>query len=128
MCEESGAKMKNVFEILKEKLQKKPDRYFDQQFWAKFEAEFGNEPTPAHFRMHRWIQVSLVAAMSVIAVFASRTYFDNMPVPEDMRQSVAIMEEIEMYENLDMFLTLDDVNLSDEDWEILLKDANSKDS
>jgi hypothetical protein len=128
MREESRPKMKNVFDILKEKLQKKPDRYFDQQFWTKFEAEFGNEPAPSYFRMHRWIQITLVAGLSVIAVFASRSYFDNMPVPEDMRQSMAIMSEVEMYENLDMFLTFDDVNLSDEDWEILLKDTNPKES
>ncbi len=120
--------MENVFGILKGKLERKPDRLFDQQFWAKFENEFGSAPKPVRSRVPQWVQIGMAFGISAIAVFASRSYFDNLPVPEDMKQSMAIMREVEMYENLDMFLTLDDVNLSDEDWEILLKDTKPKES
>lgn len=117
---------KKFFEILKEKLQRKPDRYFDQQFWAKFEGEFGQEKKAPNFRIHRWVQVALVASVAVISIWITKSQFDNSPVPIDIRQSLAIMNDAEMYEDLDLFLTLEDVNLSDEDWDFLLKEGIDK--
>ncbi|MEQ1876010.1 MAG: hypothetical protein ABL958_05145 [Bdellovibrionia bacterium] len=114
----------NIFEILKEKLQRKPDRYFDQKFWAKFESEFGQETRFPAVRIHKWVTVSIVMSLAISVVLITKNHFDNAPIPADMSQSLAIMNDAEMYEDFDMFLTLEDVNLSDEDWDFLLKDRN----
>jgi len=117
----------SFFRKLRSKLEAKPDRNFDQRFWAKFDAEFGEAPVPGVWvRWRRTILSSAAVAGALLAFVAYR----GLRAPDALAPNgaeIALLEDFnqnpELYEDLDLFEGMDELMLtaSDEDWEVLLE-------
>jgi hypothetical protein len=129
---EEGGKM-NFFTLLKKKLTQDPayklDRNFDQQFWKRFNAEFGEPSKPfvravisrvsmviesaLRARSISWI-VPALATLSILFT-ASFSQYQKHRIEAD------ILQHEQLVDHLDLFLTFDDVSqLKDSDWNTLL--------
>ncbi|HUP56711.1 MAG TPA: hypothetical protein VM598_04610 [Bdellovibrionota bacterium] len=112
---------RSFFSMLRAKLRREPDRNFDQRFWAKFEGEFGAAPSFLDRLIARAspVRYALAAGVAAALVFA---FYSRMPadLPRDLADlQVAQLQPV--LENLELFETLDDVDLSDQEWDELLE-------
>ena len=136
----SADRKKNFFELLKKKLEKQPDRRFDQVFWSKFEREFGNSPfSPQPTALDRMLSIirpvrylvgAAGAAALAVAIFVKAPWKDSALQPMDLAEIettgpvIAHLGTFQgVLDNLDLFETLDDVDLSDQEWNDLLKET-----
>ena len=118
------------FEILKRKISRTPDRRFDQMFWAKFEGEFGVSPDSVQpgflDRILGGIRpVRHVLAFGAVAGLAA-VVIVKAPWKESEIDSTAapVVASMGLLENIELFETLDDVELSDQDWKFLIDEES----
>lgn len=121
--------MRDFFSILREKTGREPGEGFDRRFWARFDAEFSGQKQQAQawslftfFQRHRLQLVAMTAAIAIASVlWLNQMKSDpfHAGVDPGLLLSWNEMEEIEP--DFEMFDTLDDVALSDSDWQILLE-------
>jgi hypothetical protein len=130
---------RSFFSLLRSKLRREPDRAFDQRFWLKFEREFGVNPNTSStnesqrevpldrllswLRPARFVLAAGAAASLVMALFAKSPWKDRAMLPADLAEISStgpVISSLAVIENLDLFATFDDVNLSDQEWDDLL--------
>lgn len=121
----------NFFSLLKKKItpesSKLLDRNFDQRFWNRFEAEFGNStnnkisPIALFWKKlsMRFVLTSLATLSIVITVMFSQH--------QKRELELDILKHEQLVDHLDLFMTFDDVStLTDADWKELLNDSTLK--
>ena len=115
----------NFFQTLRLKIEKAPDRHFDPVFWAKFEGEFGAAaaPVPFWWRVRAILDlralIPLAAALLVAVVYVAVNPRDPAPGSETHLAS-EIISRGEMYGEIELFDSLEPVELADADWALLL--------
>jgi hypothetical protein len=112
------------FEALRKKLMLKPDRHFDQRFWARFEAEAGLEKRTSSFAFFSRpviLRFSTALVLAVAIYVGQHLYFK--PSPQDITMGADLISQKEMIEDLEFFLAIEDVDMSDEDWKLLIADS-----
>lgn len=106
--------MKKDEKLLQEKLTKKVSAEFETKFWKEFESI--NERERSGLKAKHWFGMAIPALVVILAVMV---YQNQTPVKEDEMQlamNAEMLEELDMLESLDTEL----IELSDEDWEVLL--------
>lgn len=121
----------SFFSALKDKLNREPDRNFDQRFWAKFEREFTPEPKASWTlgaRFWRWASpISVAAVLGIALVFGWGQRATHL-VEEQARQAEMLLDE-DLVNNLDTLATIDEHklhDLDDEDWDMLLSEGDER--
>lgn len=115
-------KEKNIFSLLKAKLERRKPLGFNTRFWSKFNSEFSEEKTPfLNWNLNKLVPT---AALCLLVLLVALNYEKIVnyyrPPGENFYSASAILDNEEMIEDLDMFLTLEDMDLTEEEWEILL--------
>lgn len=108
----------DFFSLLRKKTELKPDRNFDQRFWATFEREF--EAAPAKRRLGAriaWVSGLATAAAAVAIYFGSPRR--DAPIQGDP-EVAAIMAAEPMLAELDLLSEFEELPVTDEEWEELL--------
>lgn len=116
--------MDKVFKLMKKKLsthvEECVDSDFDQRFWAKFDQEFHLKKNESHKRMN-WGGALLTFALLIVVGI---TVFYRLPENEMNRELAAQIIPIETaLENMEVFAEWDTIDLSEEEWDLLLKDS-----
>ncbi len=114
------------FRLLREKLSIKPDRNMDQGFWQRFEAEFGKATRPKSNLME-WLRVPWWAVATLVLIFIGSfqwSAFKNPPLREYVDSTIIVINQ-PILTDLDLFLEIDVDKMSENDWEILLDEAES---
>lgn len=123
----------SFFNALKKKVQKEPDRLFDQRFWAKFDREFSPEAVASPFtglraRFWRWASpVAFAGALAIAMVYGWGQRATHL-VEEQARQAELLLDE-DLVDNLDTLATIDEHklhDLDDEEWETLLSEGDER--
>jgi hypothetical protein len=109
---------KDFYKLLRDKLDLGENRGAEDRFLQNFRDEFG-ETEEKSFGL--WAGISSVAAMMVISFLIYRgSYFG---LQDDKIMVAAIVQHEALLTNIDMFNELEDIDLTDEDWEILLEET-----
>ncbi len=126
----------DFFKVLRKKLVTPPGEGFDRQFWAKFEREFGGHAVDVPSWLDRlaevWqgaLWVPVTASLAIVAVIGAREYAHRSELAS-LQSEGALAEQIlgdeELLRESEMLAEMDGagitVDLSDEDWEVLLGD------
>jgi hypothetical protein len=121
---------KNIFLLLKKKLKRDPSPSFDKTFWERFETQFGKEKWSLLAYSHMKLAASLVVLV-LIFTFALKQDLFRKTTDEDL-MAYEIMQNEELFENLDAFLTDSEsdefMELTDEEWEILISRFENQDT
>ena len=116
---------KDSFGILREKLMQEPGPGFDQRFFEKFNQEFDQPVKKWSFASLFSFKIAVpVGVAAMIAVFSlyQRSFVQYDPAIQDMFMVSELVENQELYENYEFFEMLDDIELTEEDWDYLLSD------
>lgn len=130
---------KDFFKLLRTKIHREPDRRFDQIFWSKFEAEFGmpaekSAPFWARllsFRVGIFATASVAAtALALLLILPGRLGrgphdggFSDLSRTGDLALISTLGEDAPLWENFDLFETVGDLALSDQEWDELISPA-----
>jgi len=110
------------FNALKERLTETPSPHCDRTFWAKFESEFGKKQTTIS-----WWKILLPtlssAALILFLVFRAPKSTD-IELAETATMMEMVLSDAEMFEELELFAVLEDIELSEEEWNLLLEDES----
>jgi|GEM_PF-2767350 len=121
---------RDFFALLRAKIEKSPDRNFDQRFWNQFESEFGATEQPSVASRLRWLvfRPAFVSAIAFVFAILLLSNFSRNRSVDSLNQAMVAEAQSEPIQNqvlfldLEVFQTLDDVaELSDSDWRILLE-------
>jgi hypothetical protein len=123
--------MSDFYTALRKKLEMKPSREFDQNFWAKFNEEFSSSPSSsrsqAFFEKFQiswkiWTTGFASVAALFLLFFFSGTH-TGQPFANNTAE-IQVMAQQEMLSEMGFFQTFDSLAdglpTSDEDWDILL--------
>lgn len=114
-------KGRDLYSLLRERLQSRPTRDFDDAFWAKFEARFSEKPRHGWFALP-WLSrlgatSGLMAGLALV-LWLSRPHASPPFVATSLDEDPA--EQAALFTDLDFWIGYDEVaNLSDEDWNAL---------
>jgi hypothetical protein len=125
---------KTFFDHLKSKIAKQPDRRFDQVFWSKFEREFGASPFApkpsaldrvlAMIRPVRYFVTAGGAAALALMLYVRAPWRPSSMQPQDFAGAhLAQMQGV--LDNLELLETLDDMDISDQEWGELLDEEKA---
>lgn len=106
--------MKKDEKLLQQKLTKKVSPEFEKNFWKEFESI--SETEKQGLKAKHWFGMAIPAMVVILAVMI---YQNQGPLKEDeiqLAMNAEMLEELDMLESLDADL----IELSDEDWEVLL--------
>jgi len=119
---------KDSFGVLREKLMQEPSPGFDQKFFEKFNQEFDQAS------QRKWSLANLfsfkiavpvgVAAMLALFSLYQRSFDQYDPMLENKFVIAEVVENQELYKNYELFEMLDDVELTEEDWDYLLSEED----
>ena len=117
----------NIFlRTIEEKISINPSSSFDQNFWTSFEKVSDvNQHNKIGF-FQRLMSRPIIPALSVsLVVLFSVLYINNYTPSINQNNSIAmeIIEIEQMLENMDILAEIDDINLTDDEWEILTGDS-----
>lgn len=117
----------NFFKKIKEKLAAKPSEDFDTQFWKKFDNEFNLSEIPEAKVIPLFAGLknimSLGMAMILIIAIGVTVKMRLEGDPSEMLTEASVLEYEEVLDHLEEFAEFEDINLSEEDWDLLLADT-----
>lgn len=116
------------FTLLRNKLEKKPGRAFDQTFWKRFHEEFNVKTNSGPHRL--WLTAGIAALMLITIVTRWKTAPDAAIVT-DAEVIKNLLKQAPLLKDLDLFLTHASPDgaenlpeLSEQEWRILLEGQN----
>lgn len=123
MCKGEARMNLTPFEkILNEKTNKNLPEGFDNLFWEKFESV---RPVEKKFKLLEFLMPGL--SLAVAALFVLFIY-KNTIIKDPTHNSnllVEVLENQELLEDMELLGTFEDVELSDDEWKILLSEVKS---
>lgn len=120
-------KQENIFlRTIEEKISINTSSSFDKNFWTSFEKVSDiNQSNKISF-FQRFLSKPIIPALSVsLIVIFSVLYINNYTPSINQNNSIAmeIIEIEQMLENMDILAEIDDINLTEDEWEILTGDS-----
>lgn len=124
---------RDFFELLRQKLTRKPGASFEKRFWGNFDDEFKSREIrlgASRPRWWRWVSVPAMAVLLVL-ILKDNPWYRRQTLEQESRQAEVpyekLIEQAELLENLELFLgpaeamaRVDYTELTDEEWKILL--------
>src|SRR4051812_9197128 len=115
----------SFFDALRKRMQRNPDRKFDQLFWSRFNQEFQRDQKSLWERWITWTAASpwrvalpAGALASILLLFITmhqiRTDEKETHVASDTMQMSSMLEDQEMLHDLDLLASFDSLPTSDE--------------
>ena len=114
------------FKTIEEKISINPSPSFDKNFWTAFEKVSNINQSEKQGFFQSLLSKPMIPALSVsLVVLFSVLYINNYTPSINQNTSIAmeIIEMEQMLENMDILAEVDDINLTEEEWEILTGDS-----
>ncbi len=103
---------------IRQKLDDKLPSNFDRRFWQKF------DQVPNRSTKVRWQLASALSLILIVSIWGIRHISDpNDMTATENKIALNIMENEELLENMELLAQLENVDLTEKEWEILLSDS-----
>lgn len=103
-------KQKDFYSLLKKKSRAELPEGFDQRFFDKLEKQIRPRPSALE-----WLLPLAFASMLILIIYRTSSIHHRPQI-----LSAQVMQEVEFLENMELLETLQEVELSEVEWEILL--------
>ena len=117
----------NIFlKTIEEKISVNPSPSFDKNFWSAFDKVSSINQSEKHSFFQSLLSKPMIPALSVsLVVLFSVLYINNYTPSINQSDSIAmeIIEMEQLLENMEILAEVEDINLTDEEWEILTGDS-----
>ena len=111
----------SFYENLRKKLEKAPDRNFDQRMMARMDLEFGQSSTPKRSPLRFLIPITGISFLLAFFVYHNVQDKNELLVNPMLGENMELIQEFELLDELDEDL----IFASDEEWAQLMDGAGT---